>query len=140
MIPQFKNLTPPAEGTPITKKDGSLVVPHDPIIPFVEGDGIGPDIWRASVRVFDAAVKKAYDGQRRVVWFEVLAGAKAKEKTGEWLPTDTLEAAKAYRVAIKGPLTTLLKQSGRTVDTSVQESGDGIGISGARRSASCRVV
>ena len=121
MIPQFKNLTPPAEGTPITKKDGSLVVPHDPIIPFIEGDGIGPDIWRASVRVFDAAVKKAYDGQRRVVWFEVLAGAKAKEKTGEWLPTDTLEAAKAYRVAIKGPLTTPVGGGIRSLNVSLRQ-------------------
>ena len=103
---EFKNLTAPTTGTAIRRKDGQLVVPDDPIIPFIEGDGIGRDIWRASVRVFNAAVSKVFDGKKRVEWFEVLAGGKAKEQTGEWLPTDTLEAAKAYKVAIKGPLTT----------------------------------
>ena len=82
------------------------MVPDDPIVPFIEGDGTGPDIWRASVRVFDAAVACAYRGKRRLAWFEVLAGEKAKNLTGEWLPADTLEAVKAYKVAIKGPLTT----------------------------------
>ena len=120
-MPRFKNLTPPTDGTPITKADDALVVPDDPIIPFIEGDGIGPDIWRASVRVFDAAVKKAYDGSRRVVWFEVLAGEKAKERTGEWLPADTLEAAKAYRVAIKGPLTTPVGGGIRSLNVSLRQ-------------------
>ena len=102
-MPEFKNLVAPTEGTAITRQpDGSLAVPDDPIIPFIEGDGIGRDIWRASVRVFDAAVKKAFGERRRVVWFEVLAGEKAHERVGEWLPTDTLEAARAYKVAIKG--------------------------------------
>ena len=105
-MPEFKNLTAPTTGTPITRKDGQWVVPDDPIIPFIEGDGIGRDIWRASVRVFNAAVSKVFDGKKRVEWFEVLAGEKAKTQTGEWLPTDTIEAAKAYKVAIKGPLTT----------------------------------
>ena len=120
-MPTFRDLTPPSEGTPITKKNGQLVVPDDPVIPFIEGDGTGPDIWRASVRVFDAAVRKAYDGAKRVVWFEVYAGDKAKERTGEWLPADTLEAAKAYRVAIKGPLTTPVGRGIRSLNVSIRQ-------------------
>ncbi len=123
-MPRFKDLTPPAEGTAITKSDDGLVIPDDPIIPFIEGDGIGPDIWSASVRVFDAAVASAYDGRRRVVWFEVLAGEKAKERTGEWLPVDTLEAAKAYRVAIKGPLTTPVGGGIRSLNVSLRQMLD----------------
>ena len=105
-MPTFSNLKAPTSGTAITRKGGRLIVPDDPIVPFIEGDGTGPDIWRASVRVFDAAVEKAYGGKRRIVWFEVPAGEKAKEQMGEWLPNDTLEAVRAYKVAIKGPLTT----------------------------------
>lgn len=105
-MPKFTSLKPPTTGTAISRKNGQLVVPDDPIVPFIEGDGTGPDIWRASVRVFDAAVQRAYGGKRRLAWFEVLAGEKAKNLTGEWLPGDTLEAVKAYKVAIKGPLTT----------------------------------
>ena len=96
-------------------------MPDDPVIPYIEGDGIGPDIWRASVRVFDAAVRKAFDGARRVVWFEVLAGEKAHERTGEWLPGDTLEAARAYRVAIKGPLTTPVGGGIRSLNVSIRQ-------------------
>ena len=81
-------------------------MPDNPIIPFIEGDGTGPDIWRASVRVFDAAVEKAYGGKRKIAWIEVLAGEKASTQYGEWLPDETLEAIREYRVAIKGPLTT----------------------------------
>ena len=77
-MPQFTNLKPPTSGTPITRRNGKLVVPDDPIVPFIEGDGTGPDIWRASVRVFDAAVQKAYKGKRHIAWFEILAGEKAK--------------------------------------------------------------
>ena len=121
-MPEFKNLVAPAEGTAITRQqDGALVVPDDPIIPFIEGDGIGRDIWRASVRVFDAAVKKSFGDRKRVVWFEVLAGEKAREQTGEWLPTDTLEAAKAYRVAIKGPLTTPVGGGIRSLNVSIRQ-------------------
>ncbi len=105
-MPHFTHLKVPSEGAPIVRKNGDLVVPDHPIIPFIEGDGIGADLWRAAVRVFDAAVKKASDGARRVVWLEVVAGEKAKERTGEWLPNDTLEAARVYKIAIKGPLTT----------------------------------
>ena len=118
---EFKDLTPPTDGTAITRQDGALVVPDDPIIPFIEGDGIGRDIWRASVRVFNAAVEKAFDGAKRVVWFEVLAGEKAKAQTGEWLPTDTLEAAKAYTVAIKGPLTTPVGGGIRSLNVSIRQ-------------------
>ena len=121
-MPEFKNLVAPTEGTAITRQpDGSLAVPDDPIIPFIEGDGIGRDIWRASVRVFDAAVKKAFGERRRVVWFEVLAGEKAQERVGEWLPTDTLEAARAYRVAIKGPLTTPVGGGIRSLNVSLRQ-------------------
>ena len=121
-MPEFTNLIPPTEGTAITRgSDGALVVPDDPVIPFIEGDGIGRDIWRASVRVFDAAVEKGFGGRKRVVWFEVLAGEKAKDQTGEWLPADTLEAAKAYRVAIKGPLTTPVGGGIRSLNVSIRQ-------------------
>ena len=121
-MPQFTNLIPPTEGTAITRgSDGALVVPDDPVIPFIEGDGIGRDIWRASVRVFDAAVNRAFGDRKRVVWFEVLAGEKAKDQTGEWLPADTLEAAKAYRVAIKGPLTTPVGGGIRSLNVSIRQ-------------------
>src|SRR3972149_4235022 len=101
-MPNFTSLKPPITGTAISRKNGQLIVPDDPIVPFIEGDGTGPDIWRASVRVFDAAVQRAYGGKRRLAWFEVLAGEKAKNLTGEWLPADTLEAMKAFKEAIKG--------------------------------------
>ena len=117
----FKHVTPPTEGTGITHRDGELVVPDDPIIPFIEGDGTGRDIWKASVRVFDAAVAKAYGGRKRVVWFEVLAGEKARERTGEWLPADTIEAARKYRVAIKGPLTTPVGGGIRSLNVSIRQ-------------------
>ena len=121
-MPEFTHLVPPTEGTAVTRGgDGALVVPDDPIIPFIEGDGIGRDIWRASVRVFDAAVKKAFGERKRVVWFEVLAGEKARERTGEWLPADTLEAARAYKVAIKGPLTTPVGGGIRSLNVSIRQ-------------------
>ena len=120
-MPEFTNLTAPTKGTQITREDGALIVPDDPIIPFIEGDGIGRDIWRASVRVFDATVSKVFDGKKRVEWFEVLAGEKAKAQTGEWLPTDTLEAAKTYKVAIKGPLTTPVGGGIRSLNVSLRQ-------------------
>src|SRR5260370_42194606 len=120
-MPDFNTLTPPTSGTPITRKNGQLVVPDDPIIPFIEGDGVGPDIWRASVRVFDGAVAKAYGGKRRVAWFEVLAGEKAKAVTGEWLPADTLEGLRAYRVAIKGPVTTPVGGGIRSLNVTLRQ-------------------
>ncbi len=120
-MPQFSTLKPPSEGTPITRKNGRLVVPDDPIIPFIEGDGTGPDIWRASVRVFDAAVKQAYGGKRHIVWLEVLAGEKAKDSVGDWLPGDTLEAVKAYKIAIKGPLTTPVGGGIRSLNVTLRQ-------------------
>src|SRR5690606_17123905 len=104
--PSYAHLTPPAEGETITMSDSRLSVPDKPVIPFIEGDGTGPDIWRASKRVIDAAVKAAYGDSRQIVWFEVLAGEKAKNAVGSWLPDDTLEAIRHHLVAIKGPLTT----------------------------------
>jgi isocitrate dehydrogenase len=120
-MPNFNSLKPPASGTPITRRNGQMVVPDDPIIPFIEGDGTGPDIWRASVRVFDAAVARAFGGKRRLVWFEVLAGEKAKNLTGEWLPSDTLEAVKTYKVAIKGPLTTPVGGGIRSLNVTLRQ-------------------
>jgi isocitrate dehydrogenase len=114
-------LTPPTEGSPITRKNGQLVVPDHPIVPYIEGDGTGPDIWKASVRVFDAAVAKAYGGKRRIVWFEVPAGEKAKDTIGEWLPNDTIEAVKAYRIAIKGPLTTPVGGGIRSLNVTLRQ-------------------
>src|SRR6187402_1336388 len=100
----YKNLTPPT-GDKITRTD-KLNVPDRPVIPFIRGDGTGPDIWAASERVLDAAVEKAYGGKKKVVWFEVFAGQAAKDKFDEWLPDDTVEAFREYHVGIKGPLTT----------------------------------
>ena len=120
-MPNFHSLKPPTSGTPITRRNGQLVVPDDPILPYIEGDGTGPDIWRASVRVFDAAVAKAFGGKRKFAWFEVLAGEKAKNVTGEWLPSDTLEAVKAYKVAIKGPLTTPVGGGIRSLNVTLRQ-------------------
>src|SRR5208282_4015965 len=97
---------PPANGARITIQSGKLSVPDHPILPFIEGDGTGRDIWRASVRVLDAAVEKAYGGKKKIAWLEVLAGEKAFTKTNNWLPDETVEAFRKYLVGIKGPLTT----------------------------------
>jgi isocitrate dehydrogenase len=120
-MPNFTILKSPTSGTAITRKNGRLIVPDDPIIPYIEGDGTGPDIWRASVRVFDAAVGKAYGSQRHIVWFEVPAGEKAKDQYGEWLPNDTLEAVRAYKVAIKGPLTTPVGGGIRSLNVTLRQ-------------------
>ena len=109
-----------AGGTKIGYQDGRWVVPQDPIIPFIEGDGTGPDIWRASVRVFDAAVAKKGKG-RRVVWREVLAGEKAFNQTGNWLPDDTLNVIREHRVAIKGPLTTPVGGGIRSLNVALRQ-------------------
>src|SRR4029079_5190970 len=90
----------------ITFKDGKLFVPEHPIVPFIEGDGTGRDIWRASQNVFDAAVEKAYKGKRKIAWYEVLAGEKAFKQVNNWLPDETVTAFREYLVGIKGPLTT----------------------------------
>lgn len=105
-------------------KDGLLAVPDKPVIPFIEGDGIGPDIWKASVRVFDAAVKKAYDGKRKIEWLEVLAGEKAFNRVGEWMPQETMEAFKNYLVSIKGPLTTPVGGGIRSLNVALRQELD----------------
>ena len=109
------------EGTKITMSRGTLKVPNDPIIPFIEGDGTGPDIWRASVRVLDAAVEKAYKGKKKIVWKEVLAGEKAFNQTGSWLPDATLDAFKEYLVGIKGPLTTPVGGGIRSLNVALRQ-------------------
>ncbi|MBX7080908.1 MAG: NADP-dependent isocitrate dehydrogenase [Nannocystaceae bacterium] len=111
-------------GNAITMTSAGLSVPADPIIPFVEGDGIGPDIWAASVRVFDAAVAKAYGGKRKIEWLEVLAGEKAHGKTGEWLPEATMDAFRKYLVGIKGPLTTPVGGGIRSLNVALRQSLD----------------
>ncbi|MEZ5316550.1 MAG: NADP-dependent isocitrate dehydrogenase [Vicinamibacterales bacterium] len=108
----------------ITRNDGTMVVPDHPIIPFIEGDGTGPDIWRASVRVFDAAVEKAYGGTRRIDWREVLAGEKAFKQTGNWLPAETLDAFRQYLVGIKGPLTTPVGGGIRSLNVALRQELD----------------
>ena len=108
-------------GTKITMTDAGLSVPDDPIIPFIEGDGIGPDIWAAAQQVFDAAVDKAYDGARAVEWTEVLAGQKAFDETGEWLPEATVAAFKEYHVGIKGPLTTPVGGGIRSLNVALRQ-------------------
>src|SRR5258705_3724942 len=104
--PSTAKPTPPPGGQKISLSGTRLAVPDRPIIPFIEGDGTGRDIWRASVRVFDAAVAKAYGGKRKIEWMEVYAGQKAFDQFNNWLPDDTIEAFKAYLVGIKGPATT----------------------------------
>jgi isocitrate dehydrogenase len=108
-------------GTPIDYRDGRWVVPDAPVIPFIEGDGTGPDIWRAARRVFDAAVAETSGGKRRVVWHEVLAGEKAHKATGSWLPDATLEVIRAHRVAIKGPLTTPVGGGIRSLNVALRQ-------------------
>ena len=108
----------------ITRTDRTLNVPDNPVIPFIEGDGTGPDIWRASVRVFDAAVKKAYRGARAIAWKEVLAGEKAFQQTGSWLPEETLAAFRQYLVGIKGPLTTPVGGGIRSLNVALRQELD----------------
>lgn len=112
------------QGQKITIDGGKLNVPNNPIIPFIEGDGIGPDIWASAVRVLDAAVKKAYNGERKIEWKEVLAGQKAMDNTNEWLPQATLDAIKEYLVSIKGPLTTPVGGGIRSLNVALRQKLD----------------
>ncbi len=114
----------PAEGEPIQFASGTLKVPARPIIPFIEGDGTGPDIWRAAARVLEAAVKKAYGGERRIAWMEVFAGQKSFDRTGEWLPEGTIEAFREYLVGIKGPLTTPVGGGIRSLNVALRKALD----------------
>jgi len=127
MTSQYEKLQAPREGEKITRgRDGHLVVPDHPIIPFIEGDGTGPDIWAASVRVFDAAVAKAYSGKRRIAWYEIYAGEKSNQVygAGTWLPEDTNRAIREYRIAIKGPLTTPVGGGIRSINVALRQIHD----------------
>src|ERR1700676_3486547 len=116
----YKNITPPA-GDKISTSQGKLNVPDRPVIPFIRGDGTGPDIWAASVRVFDAAVEKAYQGARKIAWFEVFAGQTAKDRFDDWLPAETVTAFKDYLVGIKGPLTTPVGGGIRSLNVALRQ-------------------
>ncbi len=123
-MPKFAQLSAPTSGDAITLVAGKLIVPDAPIIPFIEGDGTGPDIWRASQHVLDGAVRIAYGGKRRLAWFEVYAGEKSKAKFDSWLPDDTLTAVNEYRVAIKGPLTTPVGGGMRSLNVALRQMLD----------------
>jgi len=111
-------------GSIVYSEDGNLIVPDFPVIPFIEGDGIGPDIWRAARLVLDAAVSGVFGDKRKIQWLEVLAGEKAFNQTQSWLPNDTLEAIKTYRVAIKGPLTTPVGEGIRSINVGLRQELD----------------
>jgi len=121
---QFEKFALPTEGDKITIDNGVLQVPNQPIIPFIEGDGTGRDIWKASKRVLDAAVEKAYNGEKKIAWYEVFAGEKAFNEYGEWLPADTLTAIREYIVAIKGPLTTPIGGGIRSLNVALRQELD----------------
>jgi len=120
----YKHARVPAKGERIEASAGNFTVPDQPIIPFIEGDGTGPDIWRASVRVFDAAVERAYGGKRKVHWMEILAGEKAHTQTGEWMPAESLDAVREFKVAIKGPLTTPVGGGIRSLNVALRQELD----------------
>src|ERR1700750_805133 len=117
----FTTVKPPSTGTAISRKNGRLVVPDTPIIPFIEGDGTGPDIWRASVRVMDAAVQKAYGGKRKIHWMEVYAGEKSHKLLNTWLPDETVTACRNYLISIKGPLTTPVGGGIRSLNVALRQ-------------------
>jgi isocitrate dehydrogenase len=121
---EYKHSRVPTGGSKISIRDGRLQVPEQPILPFIEGDGTGPDIWRASVRVMDAAVEKAYGGKRRIQWMEVLAGQKSFDKLGTWLPDETVEAFREFLVGIKGPLTTPVGGGIRSLNVALRQMLD----------------
>ncbi|MCX8009574.1 MAG: isocitrate/isopropylmalate family dehydrogenase, partial [Ignavibacteria bacterium] len=120
---EFNKVKLPSGGEKITMKDGKLHVPNNPIIPFIEGDGTGPDIWRASQFVFDNAVKKAYGESRKIVWMEVYAGEKSNEIYGPntWLPQETLDVIKEFLIAIKGPMTTPVGGGIRSINVALRQ-------------------
>ena len=121
MAASYNGVPVPANGAGIPTSNGQYQVPDHPIIPFIEGDGTGRDIWKASVRVFDAAVEKAYKGKRHVAWYEVFAGEKAKAKFDNWLPDDRVNAIREFRVAIKGPLTTPVGGGIRSLNVALRQ-------------------
>ncbi len=117
----FNGVPVPNEGAKIEYRDGKYLVPDNPILPFIEGDGTGRDIWKAARRVFDAAVERAYGGRRRVVWYEVFAGEKAKQRFNEWLPQGTVDAIQHFRIGIKGPLTTPVGGGIRSLNVTLRQ-------------------
>jgi isocitrate dehydrogenase len=123
-MPQFETYSLPTEGERITISNGKLQVPNNPIVPFIEGDGTGPDIWAAAKRVLDSAVEKAYKGEKKIAWYEVYAGEKAFNKYNSWLPNDTLTAIREYIVAIKGPLTTPVGGGIRSLNVALRQELD----------------
>jgi isocitrate dehydrogenase len=123
-VTTYKFAKVPAGGETIQASGGAFHVPDNPIVPFIEGDGTGPDIWRASVRVFDAAVAAAYGGKRKIHWMEILAGEKAFNTTGEWMPAETLEAVREFKIAIKGPLTTPVGGGIRSLNVALRQELD----------------
>ena len=123
-VTTYKHSTVPVGGERIEVSGGAFQVPDKPIIPFIEGDGTGADIWRASVRVFDAAVERAYAGKKKVHWMEVLAGQKAFDATGEWMPAESLEAVREFKIAIKGPLTTPVGGGIRSLNVALRQELD----------------
>lgn len=125
-MPKYEHIQIPANGSPITLTHGKLNVPDQPIVPFIEGDGIGPDIWKSAVRVLDAAVEKAYQGQKKIAWMEVFAGEKANKIYGEgtWLPKETVDAFREYLVGIKGPLTTPIGGGIRSLNVALRQDLD----------------
>ena len=120
-VTEYSHAAVPSDGDRITIEAGKPVVPDQPIIPFIEGDGIGPDIWRATQAVVDASVAKAYEGERKISWMEVYAGEKANEKAGEWLPEETFEALREFKVGIKGPLTTPVGGGIRSLNVTIRQ-------------------
>jgi isocitrate dehydrogenase len=124
IVTVYKHATVPPKGERIEAAGGKFQTPDRPIIPFIEGDGTGPDIWRASVRVFDAAVEAAYGSRRKVEWMEILAGEKAFNATGEWMPAESLEAVREFKVAIKGPLTTPVGGGIRSLNVALRQELD----------------
>ncbi len=117
----FNDTTPPADGQQIQWRDGKLEIPDRPIVPYIEGDGIGPDIWHATRRVLEAAVDKTYGGSRSIAWYEVFAGEKAKDRFDEWLPAGTFDAIRHFRVGIKGPLTTPVGGGFRSLNVTLRQ-------------------
>ena len=123
-LPTSPKVTPPAGGAKITIQNGKLTVPDQPIIPFIIGDGTGPDIWHSSVRVMDAAVAKAYGGKKKIHWLEIYAGEKSFKAFNNWLPDETVEACREYLVSIKGPLTTPIGGGIRSLNVALRQMLD----------------
>ncbi len=121
MAASYNGVPLPADGRAVEFVNGKFVIPDNPIIPFIEGDGTGRDIWKASVRVVDAAVERAYGGKRRIAWYEVFAGEKAKEMFGSWLPDQTVDAFRDLRIGIKGPLTTPIGGGIRSLNVALRQ-------------------